>query len=49
MMKLKMIETLLENLAVDTVIEVKSFHALLPFEIDEEELAVSDFFPILPS
>ena len=49
MMKLKMIKTLLEYLAVHTVIKVESFHTLLPFEVDEQELTICHFLPIFPS
>ena len=46
LMKLKMIETMLEDLGVDTTIVVVAFCCLLPLEIEEQKLAVTNFFPV---
>jgi hypothetical protein len=45
-MKLKVIETMLEYLGVHTVIIVVSLSCLLPFKVEEQKLAVTDFLPI---
>jgi len=45
-MKLKVVEAVLEDFGVNAVIVVVPLGCLLPFEVEEEKLAITDFFPI---
>ena len=45
-MKLKVVEAVLEDFGVDAVIVVVPLGRLLPFEVEEEKLAITDFFPV---
>ena len=49
LMKLKMVQTMLKNFTVHTVIKIKSSRRLLPFEVKKEKFAVRNFLPVFPS
>ena len=49
LMKLEMVESVLENFAVDAVIEIKTSVRLLPFEVEKQKFVIQNFFPVFPS
>ena len=46
-MKLKMIEAVFEYLVINTVFILVSLIALLPAKVQEQVLAINNFFPLL--
>lgn len=49
LMKLKMVQTMLKNFTVYTVVKIKSSRRLLPFEVEKEKFAIRNFLPVFPS